>query len=115
MAYHSQYVIEQVFKEMKMRKTGCWWPLNHWTDGQVRVHGLYCTIAVLLRAVILQRLKREGMQISMGRMLKELSKVREVVNVFPKKGRKPQRTQTVLSKTNEVQRRMLQLLELRAD
>lgn len=114
-AYHSQYVIEHVFKEMKNRKTGCWWPLNHWTDAQVRVHGLYCTIAVLLRAVILQRLKRDGMQISMERMLKELSTVREVVNVFPKKGRNPQRTQTVLSKTNEVQRRILKLLELHTD
>jgi transposase len=114
-AYHSQYVIEDVFKKMKDRKTGCWWPLYHWTDSQVRVHGLYCTMAALLRALTLQRLRRAGMNISMRRMLRELSGIREVINVFPAKRRKPQRTQTVLSKTNEVQRRMLEILELQAD
>ena len=113
--YHSQYVIEHVFRNMKDRKTGCWWPLNHWTDSQVRVHGLYCTIAALLRALTLRRLRRAGMAISMPRMLKELSDMREIVNVFPAKGRKRQRTQTVLSKTNEVQRKMVAMLELQAD
>ena len=115
LGYHSQYVIEHVFRNMKDRKTGCWWPLNHWTDSQVRVHGLYCTIAALLRALTLRRLKRAGMAVSMPRMLKELSNIREVVNVFPAKGRRRQRTQAVLSKTNEVQRRMMEALELQAD
>lgn len=114
-AYHSQYVIEDVFKEMKERKTGCWWPLNHWTDSQVRVHGLYCTIAALLRALMLQSLKRNGMKISMRRMLKELSGIREVVNVYPAKRGKRQRSQTVLSRTNEVQRRILDTLEIQLD
>jgi len=115
LGYHSQYVIEHVFKDMKDRKTGCWWPLNHWTDSQVRVHGLYCTLAVLLRALALRRLRHAGMAMSMPRMLKELGDIREVVNVFPAKGRRRQRTQTVLSKTNEVQRTMMETLELQAD
>lgn len=114
-AYHSQYVIEDVFKEMKDRKTGCWWPLNHWTDSQVRVHGLYCTVAALLRALTLRQIRGAGMKLSMRRMLKDLSDIREVVNVFPAKGRRRQRKQTVLSKTNEVQRRMLQILDIQAD
>lgn len=115
LGYHSQYVIEHVFRNMKDRKTGCWWPLNHWTDSQVRIHGLYCTIAALLRALMLRRLRRAGMAISMPRMLKELSDIREVVNVFPAKGRRRERTQAVLSKTNEVQRRMMSMLEMQPD
>lgn len=114
-AYHNQYVIEHVFKEMKDRRTGCWWPLNHWTDSQVRVHGLYSTIAVLLRTLILRRLRGAGMKISMQRMLKELRDIRQVVNVHPAKRRKRRRTQAVLSKTNEVQRRIMQVLELQVD
>ncbi len=112
LGYHSQYVIEHVFKDMKDRENGCWWPLHHWTDSQVRVHGLYCTLAVLLRALTLRRLRRAGMAMSMPRMLKELGNIREIVNVFPAKGRRRQRNQTVLSKTNEVQRRMMATLEL---
>ena len=33
-AYRSQYMIEAVFKEMKDRCTGSWWPLHHWTDSK---------------------------------------------------------------------------------
>ena len=40
-AYRSQYLIEAVFKEMKDRTTGSWWPLNYWTDSKLRVHGMY--------------------------------------------------------------------------
>ncbi len=115
LAYHSQYVIEHVFREMKDRRTGTWWPLNHWTDSQIRVHGLYCTVAALLRAVSLRRLRQAGIKISMRRMLRELSSIREVVNVRPAKGRRRQRTQTVLSKTNEVQRKLLKALELKGE
>jgi transposase len=39
-AYRSQFLIEAVFKAMKDRTTGSWWPLNHWTDSKLRVHGL---------------------------------------------------------------------------
>ena len=47
-AYRSQFLIEAVFREMKDRTTGSWWPLNHWTDSKLRVHGLYCSMAQLL-------------------------------------------------------------------
>src|SRR2546428_5522086 len=54
-AYRSQFVIEEVFHEMKDRHIGAWWPLRHWTDSKIQVHGLYCTIAVLLRALLWRR------------------------------------------------------------
>ena len=40
-AYRSQFLIEAVFRKMKDRTTGSWWPLNHRTDSKLRVHGLY--------------------------------------------------------------------------
>ena len=48
-AYRSQFVIEEIFHEMKDRHIGAWWPLHHWTDSKIQVHGLYGTIALLLR------------------------------------------------------------------
>ena len=44
-AYRSQFVIEEIFHEMKDRHIGAWWPLHHWTDSKIQVHGLYCTLA----------------------------------------------------------------------
>ncbi len=112
-AYRSQYIIENVFKEMKDRTTGSWWPMNHWTDSKIRVHGLYCTIALLLRALIWRRVKTAKIDLSMKRLLSELDNIRQVVNIYPKKRRqKVERRQAVLSKTSELQDRLLNTLGL---
>lgn len=112
-AYRSQFIIEDVFKEMKDRQTGSWWPLHHWTDSKIRVHALYCTIALLLRALALRRVRRGGLKLSMPRFLTELDTIREVINIYPKKrGKKDTRQQTVLTKTSELQDRLLTILGL---
>ena len=112
-AYRSQFVIEEVFKEMKDRNTESWWPLFHWTDSKIKVHGLYCTIALLVRALAFRRVRQAGLQLSMKRMLSELNAIREVVNIYPRKRRqKVERKQTVLTKTSELQQKLISLLGL---
>ncbi len=112
-AYRSQYIIENVFREMKGHDTGTWWPLNHWTDSKIRVHALYCTIALLLRALLYRRARQAGLNISLPRVLSELDGIREVVNIFPRKRRrKTERRHTVLTKTSELQQRLLSALEM---
>jgi transposase len=64
LSYRSQYVIENVFKEMKNRRTGSWWALLHWPDSKIRVHGLYCTMALLLQALASWRVHQAGINIS---------------------------------------------------
>jgi transposase len=113
LAYRSQFLIEDVFKEMKDRGIGSWWPMNHWTDSKIRVHGLYCTVAILLRGLILRRAHRARINISLKRLLAELDGIREVINVYPRKrNRGTTRQQTVLTKTNELQDRLLSVLGL---
>ena len=115
-AYRSQFIIENVFKEMKDRTTGSWWPMNHWTDSKIGVHGLYCTIALLLRALMLRRVKAAKMQLSMKRLLSELDNMRQVINIFPKKRRqKTQRRQAVLSRTSELQDKLIDALGLKEE
>jgi len=86
-AYRSQFIIEDIFKEMKDRHTGSWWPLHHWTDSKIKVHALYCTIALLLRALVMRRVRQAGLHISMKRIFSELDGIREVVNIYPRKRR----------------------------
>ncbi len=113
-AYRSQYGIENVFKEMKHRADGTWWPLHHWTNSKVMVHGLYCTIAILLRSLILRRVTQAGVKISVNRLLSELRTIREVINIFPpKRGQKQPRQQTTLSKTSPIQEQLISTLQLR--
>ena len=68
LAYRSQFHIENVFKDMKDRDIGSWWPLYHWTDQKINVHSVSCTIAVLLRALAHRRVKEAGIDISMKRL-----------------------------------------------
>jgi transposase len=112
-AYRSQYLIEAVFKEMKDRTTGSWWPLNHWTDSKLRVHGLYCSMAQLLRSVIWRRVRQAGVKISLKRLLSELDGIREVINLYPKQRKSiPQPQRTVLTRLSEVQQRLASILNL---
>ncbi len=112
-AYRSQSIIEGVFKEMKDRSTGSWWPLHHWTDSKIKVHALYCTIALLLRALSLRRARSEGISISQGRYLAELGAINEVVTVRPRRSRqKHGRTQSVLTQMSSLQKRLVSALSL---
>ena len=113
-AYRSQFIIEDVFKEMKDRNTGSWWPMHHWTDSKIKVHGLYCTIALLIRALMLRRVSNAGLHLSMTRVLKELDGIREVVNIYPRNRRqKIERKQAVLSKLSDIQQQLMSILSLK--
>lgn len=111
LAYRSQYVIEDIFKHAKDRKIGTWWPMYHWTDTMIRVHGFYCSLALLLRALVMKRVSDAGIMLSMNKLHEELSGIREVINVF-KKRKQQQPVQSVISRQNEVQKRLLQIFEM---
>ena len=111
LTYRSQYIIEDVFKQMKDRRTGTWWPMFHWTDQMIRVHGLYCSLSLLIRSLILKRTQEAEMSMSMNNLHENLSGIREVLNVFPK-GKKKQLTQSVVTKMDEVQQRLFDLFRM---
>jgi transposase len=114
-AYRSQFVIEEIFHEMKDRRIGAWWPLHHWTDSKIHVHGLYCTIAVLLRALLWRRAHRAGLHLSMSGLVEKLSQMRQVINVFPtKRAAQPKPEQTVLTKRDDLQEKLIEILGLQA-
>lgn len=114
LTYRNQFVIEDVFKEMKDRKNGSWWPLHHWTDSKIKVHALYCTIAILLKALIVQRVGIAGLHISTNRIISELETIREVINIFPRKRQqKTEIKQAVLTKTSEIQKNLMSILKLK--
>jgi class 3 adenylate cyclase len=116
LAYRSQFHIENVFKEMKDRDIGSWWPLYHWTDDKINVHSFYCTIAVLLRALTHRRVKAAGIDISMKRLLAELEEIKEVIVLYPRKrGAKTDPQHTVLSKTSELQQSLLSILDVKPE
>ena len=112
-AYRSQFVIEEIFHEMKDRHIGAWWPLHHWTDSKIQVHGLYCTIALLLRALLWRRARQAGLRLSMSGLLAKPGQLRQVINVFPaKRAGRSRPEQEVLTQRDETQNRLIEILGL---
>jgi transposase len=112
LTYRSQYVIEDAFKQMKDRKTGTWWPMFHWTDQKIKVHGLYCSLSLLIRALIMKRVLESGISISMNSLHEKLAGIREVLNVFPN-GKKKPATQSVVTKMDGVQKQLFDLFKMK--
>jgi transposase len=113
LTYRSLYVIEHTFKHMKDREIGLWWPLLHWTDQKIRVHGLYCTIALALRSLLMKRVKDAGIRISMNALHEKLNGIKEVINVFPRqRGKKKEVRQSVVTKMDEIQKRLYDLFRI---
>lgn len=111
LAYRSQYVIEDTFKQMKNRKSGSWWPMFHWTDQMIYVHGLYCSLTLLIRALMMMKVKKEGIKISMQKLHQKLTGIKEVINVFEQKKNKLS-NQSVISKMDEVQSRLFEIFKM---
>ena len=114
-AYNKQAVVENLFKESKNRNYGSWWPLYHYTDQKVKVHGLYCTITLLIRSLIERELRLKNIKISMERLHDELSGIKHVVNVFNKAGKsranKIEKCNNV-SKMDELQRKLFKTFNM---
>jgi len=115
LAYHGQHVIEHVFKETKDRKTGCWWPVNHWTDQKIKVHGLYCTITLLMRALMIMKTREDNINLSLGRLHEKLKGIKQVINIYPKqkgKGNRKERKTRTLTKMDEIQEKLFELFKM---
>jgi len=113
-SYHGQYIIENIFKETKDSKRGCWWPVNHWTDHKIKVHGLYCTVTLLMRALMIMKTDRENINLSLGRLHDKLNGIKQVINIYPKpkgKGNKKKVKTKTLTKMDEIQQRLFELFK----
>jgi len=113
LAYRSQYHIEDAFKQMKNPHFLGWSPMFHWTDSKIRVHGLYCVLALLLTSLLQRDLAQKGEELSTNRILEELGGIRETLIVYPRRqGQRKFPAATCLTGRNPLQERLFSLLNL---
>jgi hypothetical protein len=53
-------------------------PQYHWTDQELKVHAFHCVTALLLCGSLRREILRQGLQLSVARMLGLLGGIREV-------------------------------------
>lgn len=111
-AYRSQSHVESAFRAMKDPHYLSFRPTYHWTDQKLRVHALYCVIALMITSLLRRQLAQAGISVSLARMLERLADLREVSLLYQDAEAKSPRTHTVLSDTDEEQSKMLAALDL---
>jgi transposase len=111
-AYRAQAHVESSFRAMKNPRYLAFRPQYHWTDQKLRVHALFCIIALTIASLLRRELTQAGMPLSLARMFNRLGRVREVSLLYrdPKSG--SFRTQAVLSDEDDLRKKMIDFLGL---
>lgn len=74
---------------------------------------MYCSITLLLRALIEKDLRNRGLKISMERLHDELTGIKQVVNVFCKnKVQNRKQKASGITKMNELQAKLFKMFEM---
>lgn len=112
-AYRSLYHIESAFKQMKDTTFLGFRPIYHWTDQKIKVHAFYCVLALRLCCLLNRVLHENGLKMSINKMLSLLSDIKQVINIYPKKGgSKKDREIYSLTKLSPEQKKMAEILDI---
>jgi transposase len=110
--YRGLAQIEEVFKNMKNTKFLHWQPAWHWTDQKLRVHALYCVLALLLATLARKTAVQHGCELSLPALLEELTHIREVAILYPPGTMAHRKDHIALSRMSPRQKKLADCLEI---
>jgi len=110
--YRSQSHVESAFRAMKDPHWLTFRPIHHWTDQKLRVHALYCVIAVMLLTLLRRKLAQAQIRVSLARMVEQLAGIREVTVLFAGDPNEPARARAVPSDMSAEQQALFNTLRL---
>ena len=94
---------------MKNRDYLRWQPAFHWTDQKIRVHSLYCVMALLLVSLARRMAHEAGLEFSSSAFLDEISGIKEVALFYQGNKHKPRLT---LSSMTPCQKKLAEVFQL---
>jgi transposase len=111
-AYRSLFLVEDAFKNMKNTDFLRWQPAHHWTNQKLRVHALYCVLALLVASLARKIAFESGVNLTLPALLKELSAIREVAVIYPPGTLAHPKDHITLSRMSARQKKLAQALEI---
>jgi transposase len=112
-AYRSQWEVESGFRQLKSHDHIAVAPMFHWTDQKVAVHLFSCVLALRVLRLLEREVRRSGLSISIGEIMKALAEMQETVLVYPSTGGRP-RARRMLTDMDSTQERLFQIFDLEA-
>src|SRR5487761_1290300 len=104
-AYRSQWEVESGFRQLKSHDHIAVAPMFHWTDQKVAVHLFSCVLALRVLRLLEREVRRSGLSISIGEIMKALAQLQETVLVYPSTGGRP-RARRMLTDMDSTQERL---------
>ena len=118
-AYRAQSKGERAFRQDKDREFVSYSPTFHWTDQKLKVHGFYCTIALMIVSLIERQIRHVGIHqdnLPLGAKLamRLLNEIDEVTLIYPPAGGRQgrPRVRTILAELDDTQRQLYDTLDL---
>jgi transposase len=111
----AQSHIENAFKQMKDPHWVSFSPAFHWTDQKLRVHTLYCVLALMLSSLLQRKVAHAGIHLTIPTLYEQLSAITEIVNLHApgtESGRGRLRAQYVLSERTPLQDKLCRILDV---
>ena len=88
-----------------------WQPAYHWTNQKLRVHGLYCVLALLLATLARKIAAQARIELSLPALLEELSSIHEVAVIYPHGTLAHRKNHITLSRMSPTQRKLTTALK----
>jgi transposase len=109
--YRSQETVEGDFRQMKDPKVVSFSPMFHWTDQKIRVHVLYCVLALMVARLMVREADRAGMHLSVRELLATLAGIEETVLLYQGETGRP-RARRMLTDMDPAAQRLYDLFGL---
>jgi transposase len=112
-AYRAQADVEAGFRQLKDPKVVSFSPMFHWTEQKIRVHALYCVLALMVAHLLRRRATQAAIPMSVRELVTTLDSIQETVMVYPSTGGRP-RARRMLTELTPTAARLYELFGLAA-
>ena len=109
--YRSQSDVEADFRQMKDRLVVSFNPMFHWTEQKIRVHVLYCVLALIVARLMARETERANLPMSVRALLSQLNRIEETVLLYQGDRGRP-RARRMLTEMDPTQVRLYDLFGL---
>ena len=109
--YRSQEAVEADFRQMKDPNVVSFSPMFHFTEQKIRVHVLYCVLALLVARLMVREADHAGMHMSVRELLDSLADIQETLMLYQGERGRP-RARRMLTEIDPTQQRLYDLFNL---
>jgi transposase len=111
--YRSQEEAEADFRQMKDPKVASFSPMFHYTEQKIRVHVLYCVLALTVARLMVREADRHNMHMSVRELVGTLAGIQETVLLYQGERGRP-RARRMLTELDGTQQNLYDLFGLSA-